>query len=215
MAEAVTLQAEARTDSGSRSAKKLRKQGRVPGIVYGHKEVTASITVNGEELDRLIRVQHARTLNLKLGGKSETVLIREVQWDHLGRHMIHVDFLRKDAAERVRVTVPIELRNAPKAMGGGVVDHPLHILHVECAFADIPKDPIRVDITNLTMGQPIHIKELTIPSTLKVLDNQDMVVVQLKLPGVEATVVAAPVEGAAAAGPEVIKKEKKVEDEEE
>lgn len=215
MAEAVTLQAEVRKENGSRGAKKLRKAGRVPGVVYGHKEPNADITVNAEELDRAIRVQHARTLNLKVDGKVETVLIRELQWDFLGKHMIHVDFLRKDAKEIVRVTVPIELRNAPKAMGGGVVDHPLHILHVECAFADIPKDPIRVDITNLTMGQPIHIRELQVPATLKVLDNPEMVVVQLKLPGIEAAPVVADAAAGTAAGPEVIKKEKKVEAEEE
>jgi large subunit ribosomal protein L25 len=216
MAEAVTLQAEPRKASGSRDSKKLRKQGRIPGIIYGHKEDNASITVSAEELDRAIRVQHARTMNLKIGGKTETVLIREVQWDYLGKEMIHVDFLRKDASERVKVTVPIELRNSPKAMGGGVLDQPTHILHVECAFSDIPKDPIRIDITELTLGNPIHVKELQVPSTLKVLDLPDQVVVQLKLPGAEAVVAPTLAEpGATPAGPEVIKKEKKVEEEEE
>lgn len=213
MAEAVTLQAEPRKGSGSRDSKKLRKQGRIPGVVYGHKEANSAITVKADELDRAIRVQHARTLNLSIDGKTETVLIRELQWDFLGKEMIHVDFLRKDASERVKVTVPVELRNTPKTMGGGVLDQPTHILHVECAFSDIPKDPIRVDITNLVLGAPIHVKELQIPANLTVLDNPDQVVVQVKLPGAEAT--AAPTElGASAAGPEVIKKEKKVEDEE-
>lgn len=216
MAEDVTLLAETRKAAGSRDSKKLRKQGRIPAIVYGHKEDAASISVNAEELDRLIRVQHARTLNLQIGGKTDTVLIREVQWDFLGKEMIHVDFLRKDAAERVKVTVHVELRNTPKTMGGGVIDQPTHILHVECAFRDIPKDPIRVDITNLLLGEPIHVKELTVPSTLKVLDNPDQVVVQLKLPGAEAVVAPTVAEpGATPAGPEVIKKEKKVEEEEE
>ena len=210
MAEAVTLQAQTRDKSGSRAAYQLRKQGLVPAVVYGHKEPNASVAVNAEELDRLIRVQHVRTLNLAHGGKTETVLIREVQWDHLGKEMIHVDFLRKDAAERVKVRVPVELRNTPKVMAGAVVDHPIHILNVECAFSDIPKDPIRIDITNLTLGKPVHIRELAVPPALKVLDNPDAVVVQLKMPGAE-TLVPEPVE--AAAGPDVIKKEKKADDE--
>jgi len=213
MAESVTLQAEPRTDCGSRGSRKLRKKGFIPGVVYGHKEPSASIAVKAEELDRAIRVLHVRTINLKLGAKTETVLIRELQWDYLGKDMVHVDFLRKDASEIVKVTVPIELRNAPKATGGGVIDQPTHLLHVECAFSNIPKEPIRLDITNLTIGHPIHVKELQVPATLKVLDNPEQVVVQLKLPGVEATPVAEL--GATTAGPEVIKKEKKVEDDEE
>lgn len=215
MAEEVTLQAELRTANGSRAVRKLRQSGRIPGVVYGHKQPTVAISVDAEELDRIIRVQHARTLNLQLQGKTETVLIRDLQWDCLGKEMIHVDFLRKDASERVRVTVPVELRNTPKSTGGGVLDQPTHILHVECAFKDIPKDPIRVDITDLTLGSPIHVKDLVLPPTLKVLDIPDQVVVQLKLPGAEVAPAAAGEAGAAAAGPEVIKKEKKAEADEE
>ena len=64
-------------------------------------------------------------LELEISGKKESVLIREVQWDYLGKQMIHVDFERKDLAELVRVSVPVELRNAPKQTGGGVLDQPL------------------------------------------------------------------------------------------
>src|SRR5690242_18417009 len=159
MAEIVSLAAKPRAGSGSRAADKLRKQGLIPGVVYGHKEATVSVAVNAEELDRAIRVQHARVLDLQLDGKKETVLIRELQWDHLGRTMLHVDFARVSETDRVRVTVPVELRNAPKATGGGVLDQPLHTLHVECSPAKIP-EAIRIDITNLTLGAPIHVREL-------------------------------------------------------
>ncbi len=211
MADIVTLQAQARTGKGGRASAKLRKKGLIPGVVYGHKEPNAEVAVSAEELDRIIRVQHVRTLSLSVDGKAQTVLIKEVQWDHLGRDMIHVDFLRKDASERVKVTVAVELRNAPKQTGGGVLDHPIHVLHVECAFSDIPKDPIRVDVTNLTVGHPIHVRELTVPPALTVLDNPETVVVQLRLPGAEEIAEAAEI-----ATPEVIKKEgKKAGDEEE
>lgn len=211
MAVSVTLKASPRTESGSRAAIKLRKQGLVPAVVYGHKQANASITVNAEELDRAIRVQHARVLDLEIDGKPETVLIRELQWDYLGKQMIHVDFERKDRAELVRVTVPIALRNAPKTTGGGVLDQPLHTLHVECPLGSIP-DSIRVDITGLTLGNPIHVKELTLPEGVKVLDLADAVVVQLKLPGIEPVAATAAEPGA---GPEVIKAEKKKGDEDE
>jgi large subunit ribosomal protein L25 len=209
MSETVTLKAQPRAGSGSRSAIKLRKQGLVPAIVYGHKQDNVQVTVVAEELDRAIRIQHARVLDLEIGGKKESVLIREVQWDYLGKQMIHVDFERKDLAELVRVMVKVELRNAPKATGGGVLDQPFHTLHVECPLGSIP-EAIRIDITNLTLGNPIHVRELALPTGVKVLEPQESVVVQLKLPGVEAA-PAVPAEPGA--GPEVIKKEKKAEDE--
>jgi len=210
MATAITLKAVARPQSGSRAAAKLRKSGQVPAVVYGHKQDNASVAVSAEDLDRLIRIQHARVLELELDGKSETVLIREVQWDYLGKQMIHVDFEREDRAELVRVTVHVELRNAPKATGGGVLDQPFHTLHIECPLGSIP-DAIRVDITNLTLGHPIHVKDLPLPEGVKVLDAPEAVVVQLKLPGIEPTAAVLPTEPGV--GPEVIKKEKKTDEE--
>lgn len=212
MAEQVTLKATPRADSGSRAAAKLRKQGLIPAIVYGHKEANAAVAVPADELDRAVRVLHARMLTLDIGGKAETVLIRELQWDAFGKQMMHVDFERKSATEKVKVTVPVELRNSPKATGGGVLDQPLHTLHVECPLGSIP-EAIRIDITNLTLGNPIHVRELTLPEGVRVLESPEAVVVQLKLPGAEAVVAPTPAEPGA--GPEVIKKEKKVEDEEE
>jgi large subunit ribosomal protein L25 len=219
MSQIVSLKVTPRAGKGSRSAAKLRKQGLVPGIVYGHKEENAAVAVSAEELDRAIRVLHARMLSLDMGGKQETVLIREVQWDPFGKQMMHVDFERKSASEKVKVTVPVELRNSPKQTGGGVLDQPLHTLHVECPLGSIP-EAIRIDITNLTLGEPIHVKDLTLPEGVKVLESPEAVVVQLKLPGIEAVVAptgaaAAAVPGATPAEPEVIKKEKKVEEEEE
>lgn len=213
MSAIVTLNVEARTGKGTRVADKLRKQGKVPGIVYGHKQPNVQVSVNAEELDRAIRVQHARVLDLVLDGQSETVLIRELQWDYLGKTMMHVDFERKSRTESVRVTVPVELRNAPKATGGGVLDQPLHTLHIECPLGSIP-DAIRIDITNLTLGAPIHVRELSLPEGVKVIEAPEAVVVQLKLPGIEA-VAAAPAAVPGAAEPEVIKKEKKADDDDE
>ena len=214
MAGIVSLKAQTRAGSGSRAALKIRKQGQIPGIVYGHKEANIAVAVSAEELDRAIRVQHARVLDLMIDGKKETVLIRELQWDAFGRQMLHVDFARVSESDRVRVSVPVELRNAPKVTGGGVLDQPFHTLHVECSPVKIP-EAIRVDITNLTLGSPIHVKELQVPEGVKVLESPEAVVVQLKLPGVEAVVAPVAAEVGVGVGPEVIKKEKKVEEPEE
>jgi len=212
MSDIAKLAAEPRTATGSRASKKFRKQGLIPAVVYGHKEEVAHVTVNAEELDRAIRVLHARTFQLTIGAKTDTVLIKELQWDHLGKEMVHVDFERRSLTEIVRVTVPVELRGIPKATGGGVLDQPLHTLHVECPFGSIP-DTIRIDITGLTLGNPIHVNELTVPEGVKVLDPGEAVVVQLKLPGVEA--VEAPVVEDEGTEPEVLTAKKPKEGEEE
>lgn len=212
MSEIVALKAQPRAGKGSRAADKLRKQGLVPGIVYGHKEANVPVAVSAEELDRAVRVQHARVLNLQLDGKAETVLIRELQWDHLGKTMLHIDFARVSESDRVRVTVPVEIRGIPKATGGAVLDQPLHTIHVECSPTAIP-DSIRIDVTNLDREHPIHVRDLQLPAGVKALENPDLVVVHLKLPGAEPAPTAVAAEPGA--GPEVIKKEKKTEDTEE
>jgi large subunit ribosomal protein L25 len=207
MSAAVTLATEPRQLGGSRAAHKLRKLGKIPAVIYGHKQDPVHISVNSA-----IRVDHARVLDLTIDGKPEKVLIRELQWDHLGSFMIHADFERVDANERVKVTIPVKLKNSPKATGGAVLDQPLHALHVECPVIAIPDD-ITIDITSLTLGSPIHVSDLALPQGVKVLEAREMVVVQLKLPGAEPVVAGGPVE--AGSEPEIIKKEKKAEDDEE
>lgn len=213
MADALKLTTEPRPGKGSRDANRLRKAGRVPAVVYGHKEETVAITVSRDELASALR-HHARTVDLDLGGKAETVLIQQVQHDHLGSGLVHVDFRRVSKDERVRTTVEIELRGtAPGATGGGVLDQPLHKIHVECPAISIPES-IRVRIDALMIGQAIHVKELELPEGVKALDDPDLVVVQVKQQQIalpEPTTLAP--EGTAE--PEVITKKKEKPDEEE
>jgi len=187
MSEVPTLTVKTREGTGSRVAARLRKQGLLPAVVYGHKEPVAHISVVAEELDRAIRKLHARTFSLTIDGKTDTVLIKELQWDHLGMKMMHVDFERRSLTERVKVTVPVELRNSPKTTGGGVLDQPFHQLHIECALGSIP-DAIRIDILGLLLGKPIHVSDLVLPEGVTVLEAPETVVVQLKMPGAEAVV---------------------------
>jgi large subunit ribosomal protein L25 len=209
MSDILALKSHPRDGRGSRAAHKLRKTGRIPAVVYGHKEAPAHIALELEEFDRAVRKLHARTFTITVAGKPETVLIKELQWDHLGKEMIHVDLIRVSATERVKVTVPVELRGAPKTMGGGVLDQPFHHLHVECSPLAIP-DAIRIDVTNLTLGNPIHVNEIAFPAGVTPLDPPEAVVVHIKLPGAEAALPEA-----TAAEPEVLtaKKPKEGEDE--
>lgn len=213
MSELISLVVQPRTTTGTRAAKKIRSQGFIPGIVYGHKQDPIAISVPTKALDYAIRLQHARTFELTLNGKKETVLIRDLQWDHLGKEMYHIDLWRVSKDEKVKVTVPVELRGMPKATGGGVLEQPLHTLHIECLALKIPGS-IRVDINNLTLGAPIHVRELSLPEGVKVLDPGEAVVVQLKLPGQEEPTVT-PEGAAVTAEPEVLTAKKPKEGEEE
>jgi large subunit ribosomal protein L25 len=213
MADAITLKTEDRKGKGGRDALRLRKAGRIPAIVYGHKVTPASVSVSRDELLTVLR-HHARTLQLVVGGKNETVLIQEVQHNHLGNEVYHVDFRRVSADERIRTTVDIELRGtAPGATGGGALDQPLHRVHIECPALAVPES-IRVKIDGLLLGQAIHVKELELPAGVKVLEDPDLVVVQVKM-AVVAPEPTAVLGEPGAAEPEVITKKKEKPEEEE
>jgi large subunit ribosomal protein L25 len=214
MADTVTLKTQGRTGTGSRDATRLRKAGQVPAVVYGHKETPAHVSVSRDELRAALR-HHARTVSLVVDGKSDTVLIQQVQHDHLGSDILHVDFRRVSRDERVRTTVEIQLRGvAPGTTAGGVLDQPLHKIHVECPAMAIP-DAIRVRIDQLVVGQAIHVKELDLPAGVKALEDPDLVVVQVKLQQVEVIEPTAVPTEPGAAEPEVITKKKEKPEEEE
>ena len=208
MAEIVLLPTEMREGRGTRISEKLRKQGKVPAVVYGHKEKTLSVSVGHDVL--LSAVRHgARIVDVQLDGKVEKAQIMELQWDYLGKDVLHVDFKRVSADERIQITVPIELKGiAPGIAAGGVLDQPLHTLRIECPVLNVP-DTIKVNINDLQIDTQIHVRELKLPEGVKVLDEADAIVVQIKTPAVDA-------EGEAGEGgvePEIITARKKAEEE--
>lgn len=203
------LVAQRRTKFGTSANRRLRASGLVPGNVYGHKQDPVAVVLPAKEAAALVRSTH-RVVDLEMDGKSETTILREAQWDVYHKELHHVDFMRVDANERVKADVDVVLRGtAAGALAGGVVDQPLHMLHVDCLAIKIP-EAIFVKVQGLQIGQAIHVKELDIPEGVKVLNNPDAIVVRVTQPIV---VEAAPVEATGPAEPEVIKKEKKVADE--
>jgi large subunit ribosomal protein L25 len=216
MAESVTLATQPRQGNGTRKARNLRKQGQVPGIVYGHKEAVVAVTVSAHDLGHAIR-HGARLVELQLDGKKEQALIHQVQWDHLGMELVHVDFKRVSADERVVVPVRLELRgHAPGLTAGGVLDQPIHNVQVECLVTSVPES-IRVNIGEMQIGSVLHLRDLVLPPGVKLMADPEAVMVQLKAPEVEPEAApAVPTEAAAtAAEPEVITRRVAEEPEEE
>lgn len=213
MAETVALVATSRNESGSQAARKLRRKGLVPAVLYGHKEATVHLSLNLDEFTKALR-HGARVVDLKTeGGKDEKALIRDLQWDHLGKSLLHIDFTRVSLDERIHVTVRLELRGiAPGVNSGGVLDQPLHELEIECLAISIP-ETIRVNIAELQLGGIIHVKDLTLPEGVTVKADPDAIVVHVTTPVDEAEPGAIP-ESGGSAEPEVIGKAKEDEESE-
>ncbi len=210
MAETVTLVAQPRSTTGTHEARRMRKAGTIPAVVYGHKEATVSLTVNRDELRKAIR-QGARVVDLQTDGKVEKALIRDLQWDHLGHDIMHVDFARVAADERIKIEVRIELRGAAAGVtAGGVLDQPIHSLVVECLAIAVPES-IRVAIADLQIGQAIHVKDLKLPEGVTTAVDPEAIVVQVAAPKAEEEAVAGP--AAEQAEPEIIGRKEKPEEE--
>ncbi len=202
MADSVVLVTQPRTGCGSQAARKLRRQGLVPAVVYGHKEATVSIALPLDDVQRAVR-HGIRVVDLQSDGKQDKALIKEIQWDHLGKDILHVDFARVSMDERIEVSVPLELRGiAAGVTAGGVLDQPMHTLTVECLAISIPES-IRVNIQNLQIDGAIHVRDLVLPDGVKAVDDPDAIVVHVTAPLAEAE-AAPPAEAATPAEPEVI-----------
>ncbi|MBI3866697.1 MAG: 50S ribosomal protein L25 [Planctomycetia bacterium] len=173
-----------RSQHGSRECRRLRDQGMVPGNIYGHKQETIPLTVPAAELVHLVRAG-ARVLDVDLDGKVEKVLFHEIQWDYLGKEVLHVDLLRVDPNETLTIEVKVELKGtAPGSLSGGVIDHTLRTLTVECLAIQIP-DSIVVKISTLEIGDSLHVRDLEVPPNTRIVNNPDAVVVRVAQPGAE------------------------------
>ena len=198
--QAIKVSAKPRPELGSRANKRLRDAGLLPGVIYGHKEAVVPVTLPKKEL--LSHLHHgAHLFELSVDGRAESVLVKEVQYDHLGNDVLHVDFARVSLDERVEVTVPLELKGTPKGEEeGGVLQQMLNDLEIECLVTDIP-DVIRVIVDHLGVDDTLHVKDIQLPPGVRALQDEDIIVAAVKVVTDEE---AAPAAEADAAEPEVI-----------
>jgi len=213
MAEAVTIVVEPRDKSknqgtGSRVSRRLRKQGRIPAIVYGHKIDPVPISLARDDVWQMIK-KATHLAQLQIGGQTEMAMVRDVQWDHLGKEIIHLDFFRVSAHERVTTEVKLVLHGtAPGVAEGGILEQPIHALAIACEATSIP-DTIRVEIGELHLNGMIHIKDLKLPEGVTATGDPDAVLVHVA----PKTAAEATTEPGGPSEPEVIgKAEEKKED---
>ena len=198
--QSIQITAQPREGLGSRKVKRLRDQGLIPGVVYGHKEAVVPVTLPKKELTGHID-RGAHVFDLSLDGKSEKVLVKDVQYDHLGLEILHIDFARVSLDERVEVTVPLELKGTPKGEAeGGVLQQIVAEIEIECLVTDIP-DRITHNVSEMAVDDALHIKDLALPPGAKAMQDPDQIVAMVKVIEEEASAPAAEGE---TAEPEVI-----------
>jgi large subunit ribosomal protein L25 len=177
--QAIQMSVKQRAERGSRASKRLRDIGLIPGVIYGHGEDVLPVTLPKREVSIHLH-KGAHVFELQVDGKQERVLVKDVQYDHLGSDVIHVDFARVSFDERVKVTVPLELKGEPKgAEEGGVLTQVLASLEIECLVLEIP-DAIRHNVAEMALNDVLHISDLKLPAGVKVMQDPGLIVATVK-----------------------------------
>ena len=202
--ESANVMAQIREKSGSKQSVKCRKQGLIPAVVYGHKQEPMSIALNVKEFSAGL-THGSRLFDVKINGKTEKLLLKDVQYDHLGLDILHADFMRVDLSERVQVEVAIEVKGTAKGQAeGGIIDQHMSSVEVECLVTAIP-DAIVLNIKELGVGASIHAKDIALPAGVTLISDPEALVLSCHVL-VEKEEVAAE---EAPTGPEVIGRKEK------
>src|ERR1043166_9309649 len=208
----VELKARPRAIAGRNGVKQLRRQGLVPGVVYGAHTEPKAIQLQAQDLSALIHKAHSENvlveLKLEEDGAGRLALLQDVHHHPITRDILHVDFHELKADEKFTVNVPLQALGEPVGVrvGGGVLEYVMRELRVRCLPKDLP-ERITIEVTNLEIGQSLHVGDLRPPAGVELLEDKGSPVLAVVAPTVEEEPVAA--EGAATlVEPEVIKEKK-------
>jgi len=221
MAE-IVVSAKTRTDRGKNAARRLRREGFVPGVVYGGKEDNVAVAVDPKALQKVLRSEAGRNSILKLdiaNAGATNAILKSWQVDPIKESFLHADFYRIAMDVAIRVTVPIHVTGEARGVkvDAGILELIMREIEVECLPGDIP-ERIDVEVSDLGINGALRVSDLVAPAKVKILEGAEQVVVHVVSVKEEAAATpgaAAPVEGEAAATgsePEVVKKGKKEEE---
>jgi len=181
--------ATSRKEQGSSASRRLRRAGQVPGIVYGGTAEPTTISIEHNPLYHALRVQafHSSILDLELDGKTEKVLLRDVQWHPYKPVVLHIDFQRVAAGERLTVKVPLQFVNQDVSpavkLSAAIISHVVNEVEINCLPQDLPSF-IEVDLGKLEVGQAVHVNDLKLPDgvTLAAHGTENPVLVTVIVP---------------------------------
>jgi large subunit ribosomal protein L25 len=201
MKKTLLLKAEVREHTGSKTVRKIREQGRIPAIVYGHKQKPTAISLDAHNFVEGLHHGH-RLMDVQIGKKNEKTIVKELQYDHLGKNIIHVDLMRVNVTEIVKVMVPIELKGtAAGTHESGIIEEHVDRLEIECKVIDIP-ETIVVSVKDVHVGDALHAGEIELPDGIKLSSSPEMLLVTCHL--VAAAKTTEELEEEAPVAPEVI-----------
>ena len=187
MSEQLTLPAETRDRAGKGASRELRRQGRVPAVVYGDKKEPLSVHVEEKLLTKMLSTGHFMNsvVMVEVGGKPNRTLPKAVDFHPVTSRPIHVDFLRIGEHSKVNVNIPVRFDNEEASPGlkrGGVLNVVQHEIELICDAAEIP-DELHIDLTGLDIGDSIHISQVTLPKGAKAaIDDRDFTVATVVAP---------------------------------
>lgn len=165
----IAFKAETRKGQGTGASRRLRRADKVPGIVYGADKPATVIELDHNDLYHKLRLEafHASILDMELDGKSEQVLLRDVQMHAWKKNVLHVDFQRVAADKKIHMKVPLHFVNADISPGvklsGGIASHILNELDISCLPKDLPEF-IQVDLKDLAAGHSLHLSQVKLPA---------------------------------------------------
>ena len=215
------LEAGVRTDTGRAAARKARRDGKIPAVLYGRGEESMTVEVDAKEFERMLHhglAEHGMLdLNLKEGRKKrrQTVLIREVQHDPVTGDILHADFYHVEMEQEIEVSVPIVLLGQAEGVKkGGIQEQLLREVEIQCLAKKMPEN-VQLDVTAVDLGHSLHVRDLVMDEDIRVLTDPNRTVVSVLPPKLreEVEVAAEELEAEEGAEPEVVGKEGKEEEE--
>jgi len=186
------LGVELREGRGKGVARKLRASGRIPGICYRPNSESVAVSLDPNELDRLIRnassgINTLIDLEVASGGDFDgrQVLIKELQRDPISGAYLHADFYAVDLKQTIHISIPVQLKGTPigVTLGGGILDHATRELDVECLPDAIPEE-FAVDVSELEVGQSLHVRDIKVLEGVEILNDPDVSIVSVVAPAV-------------------------------
>jgi len=177
----VVLSARNRQNNGSVEARKIRRSGRIPAVLYGRSGKAISIDLDALEFANGVRnISESTIVKVQVDGKSYDAFVKDTQRNIIDGNILHVDFYEVESGVALRAKVSISLKgNAIGVRDGGILEFPLHEIEVECMPKDLP-ERIEIDISTLGVNQSIHVRDIPLASTIRLISASDQVVALVK-----------------------------------
>ncbi len=175
MSESFVLNVEPREDMGKGASRRLRRlEDKIPGIIYGAGKKPQAITINHSEMIKQLEDEafYSHILSLKVAGKAEKVILKDLQRHPFKPKIVHADFLRIKAGEKLHTSVPLHYLNedgCPGAKAGGVINHAYTSVEVSCLPKNLPEF-IEVDLAELEMDQVVHLSDIKLPTGVEIVE---------------------------------------------